>query len=54
MQLHRSQFHFVTYILWLQTVTLYKLRCNEKSCSMLKSLFLEENAVLHLKMTGFL
>jgi len=38
----------------LQITTLYKLCCNEKSCSTLKSLFLEEYHVLHLNMAGFL
>jgi len=53
-RLHRSSLHFLTHILSLQIATLYKLCCNEKSCSMLKSLFLEEFAELHLNMAGFL
>jgi len=53
-RLHRSPLHFLTDILSLQIATLYKLCCNEKSCSILKSLFLEEFAVLHLNMAGFL
>jgi len=38
---YRSPLDFVTCILPLQIATLYKLCCNEKSCRMLKSLFLE-------------
>jgi len=36
LQLHRSPLQFVTYILSLQIVTLYELRCNKKYCSRLR------------------
>jgi len=53
-RLHRSLLHFLTHILSLQIARLCELCCNEKSCSVLKSLFLEEFSLLHLKMAGFL
>jgi len=53
-RLHRFPLHFLIYIISLQIAALCKLYCNEKSSSMLKSLFSEEVAVLHLNMAGFL
>jgi len=48
LQVHTGYLTFSLKKIW------YKFCCNEKSCSMLKSLFLEEFAVLHLNMAGFL